>query len=179
MRLLFAHFLLVATSSLAQNVSLPERTRHDISYGPHERHKLDLWRANSGEPTPLVIFIHGGGWAGGDKADVPPELVKVMLARGVSVASINYRYSRIATLPAPVHDAARAVQFLRTQAAEWKLNPERFGAYGISAGGCTHSGSPAMMIWPIPAGRIPLSEPPAACRPPSACRHRPIWSQRS
>jgi len=65
------------------------------------------------------------------------ELLSFMLDRGVSVASINYRYTSIAVLPAPVHDAARAVQFLRSKAAEWKLNPQRFAAYGISAGATT------------------------------------------
>src|SRR3977135_3217576 len=67
----------------------------------------------------------------------PAELVTVMLAQGISVASINYRYSTIAPLPAPVHDAARAVKFLRGKAGEWRLDAKRFGAYGISAGGCT------------------------------------------
>lgn len=109
----------------------------DISYGPHERNKLDVWQAKSDTPTPLLIFIHGGGWAGGDKADIPPKLRSFMLAHGVSVASINYRYSTQAILPAPVHDAARAVQFLRSKAGEWKLDPLRFGAYGISAGATT------------------------------------------
>ncbi len=109
----------------------------DISYGPHERNKLDVWIAKSHKPAPLLVFIHGGGWHGGDKSDVLPKLLTFMLEHGISVASINYRYSSIATLPAPVHDAARAVQFLRTKAAEWKLDARRFGAYGVSAGGCS------------------------------------------
>ncbi len=126
--------LLIAASRIAAQT---EPTHHDISYGPHERHKLDVWCAKSDAPAPLLIFIHGGGWAGGDKGDVPAKLVAAMLAKGVSVASVNYRYSTIAPLPAPVHDAARAVQFLRGKAGEWKLDAKRFGAYGISAGGCT------------------------------------------
>ncbi len=137
MRLLIAHLSLTMSSLLAQGVALPEPTFRDAGYGPHERHKLDVWLAKSDAVTPLVIFIHGGGWAGGDKKDVPPKLVNFMLAKGVSVASINYRYSIIAPLPAPVHDAARAVQFLRSKSVEWKLNPQRFGAYGISAGATT------------------------------------------
>lgn len=112
-------------------------TLPDISYGSHERHKLDLWQAEAAKPTPLVIFIHGGGWQGGDKHDAPPKLVAFMLAHGVSVASINYRYTSIATLPAPQVDAACAVQFLRAHASEYRLDPARFSAYGISAGGCS------------------------------------------
>ena len=112
-------------------------THANVSYGPDERNVLDVWSAKSDKPTPLVIFIHGGGWAGGDKSSVTDKILKAMLGHGISVASINYRYTPQNILPAPVHDAARAVQFLRSKAAEWNLDPKRFGAYGISAGGCT------------------------------------------
>jgi arylformamidase len=114
-----------------------EPTFRDVAYGSHERHTLDLWQAATDSPAPLVIFIHGGGWHGGSKADLPAKLRDAMLARGVSVAAINYRYTSIAILPGPVHDAARAVQYLRMRAPEWRLDPHRFAAYGISAGGCT------------------------------------------
>ncbi|MDZ4289774.1 MAG: alpha/beta hydrolase, partial [Prosthecobacter sp.] len=133
MRLLIPLLFLSAASLMAQ----PEAQYQDISYGPHERHKLDVWQAKTTAPAPLLIFIHGGGWHGGAKEDIPKVLLETMLAQGISVASINYRYTKIAILPAPVHDAVRAVQFLRSKAAEWHLDPNHFGAYGISAGGCT------------------------------------------
>ena len=60
-----------------------------------------------------------------------------MLEHGVSVASVNYRYTRMAPLPAPVYDAARAIQFLRSKAREWNLARDRVAATGASAGGCT------------------------------------------
>lgn len=116
---------------------LPPPTLADLAYGGHERQRLDLWLASATAPTPLLLFIHGGGWAGGDKSDLPPTLLREMRARGISVASINYRYSTTHPLPAPVHDAARALQWLRQQAADWKLDPSRCAAYGISAGGTT------------------------------------------
>ena len=137
MKLLFALLLIASPCVIAQTEAKAEPTFRDVNYGAHERHKLDVWMPQSDKPAPLLIFIHGGGWAGGDKADVPAKLVTAMLTQGVSVASINYRYSTIAPLPAPVHDAARAVQFLRSKAGAWKLDAKRFGAYGISAGGCT------------------------------------------
>lgn len=136
MKTLLASLLLSAASALAQT-SVPAPNFADISYGPHERNKLDVWQARADVVTPLVIFIHGGGWAGGDKKDLPVKLRDFLLGKGISVASVSYRYSTISPLPAPVHDAARAVQFLRSKAAEWRLDPRRFGAYGISAGGCT------------------------------------------
>lgn len=116
---------------------LPPPTHADVAYGEDARHRLDLWKTEAEGATPLLIFVHGGGWAGGDKRDLPPTLVRELLDAGISVASVNYRYSTIAPLPAPVHDAARAVQFLRARSVEWGLDPERFGGYGISAGGCT------------------------------------------
>ena len=116
----------------------------DVHYGPFERNVLDFWQAKSDAPTPLFVFIHGGGWINGDKhnilidaARVHTDYLEFMLAHGISVAAVNYRYSTIAPLPAPVHDAARAIQYLRSRAREWHLNPGRVAASGTSAGACT------------------------------------------
>jgi acetyl esterase/lipase len=111
-------------------------TYANVSYGPHERNVLDFWRAEGDGPRPLLVNIHGGGWTSGDKSAVA-GLPQRWLAKGVSVASINYRYSGIAILPAPVHDAARALQFLRSKAAEWNIRSERICLIGLSAGACT------------------------------------------
>jgi arylformamidase len=116
---------------------LPTPTHANVSYGPHERNVLDVWLAKSDKPTPLVVHIHGGGWLGGDKKSTAAATVKFMLEHGVSVAAINYRYSTIAPLPAPVHDAARAIQFLRSKAGEWNIDKTRVAAFGGSAGACT------------------------------------------
>jgi len=106
----------------------------NVAYGPHERNVFDLWKAKSDTPTPLVIFIHGGGFVAGDKNVVSSFLVDYCLEHGVSVAAINYRYSTQAPYPAPMQDGARAVQFLRLHAGEYNLNPKPFGATGGSAG---------------------------------------------
>ncbi len=107
----------------------------DEKYGPHERNVLDLWKAPSDVPTPLVVFIHGGGFLVGHKEYVKPELIRRCREQGISVAAINDRYSSQAPFPAPFHDAARAIQYLRSKAKEWNLDPARFGATGGSAGG--------------------------------------------
>jgi len=122
----------------------PQRaaTLADVAYGPHERQKLDFWRAASGRPTPLVFHIHGGGWVTGDKARVAG--LERYLAAGISVVSINYRYVTQAIVAGvkppvewPLHDAARALQFVRSKAAEWNVDPVRIGATGGSAGACS------------------------------------------
>ena len=116
---------------------LPAPTFANVKYGEHARNVLDFWQAKSEKPTPLLVFIHGGGWRGGDKSTLPPKTLQFMRDNGVSVASINYRYSQIAKLPAPVHDAAHAIQFIRSKAKEWNLRKDRIAATGGSAGACT------------------------------------------
>ena len=111
-------------------------TLADVSYGPHERNVLDLWQAEGDGPRPLVVFIHGGGWNYGDKRQ-PFEQIEPFLDAGVSYAAISYRLTTEFPLPAPVHDAARAIQFLRYRAVEWNLDPSRIGLIGGSAGACT------------------------------------------
>lgn len=108
----------------------------DVAYGPHERNVLDFFQAKSERPTPLVVFIHGGGFVGGDKRNVHPAVLVRSLDEGISVASINYRFvdGDKTLFPAPQHDGARAVQFLRTKAAEWNIDPEKIACVGGSAG---------------------------------------------
>jgi len=120
-------------SFLAQERPTPDI--RDEHYGPHERQVLDLWKAKSDAPTPVVVFIHGGGFLVGSKDYAKAGLVHGCLEAGISVAAINYRYSSQAPFPAPFHDAARAVQYLRSKSKEWNLDPGRFAATGGSAGG--------------------------------------------
>jgi acetyl esterase/lipase len=112
---------------------LPPPTHRDVKYGPHERNVLDFWQAKSDRPTPLLVSIHGGGFVAGDKS-VAPQLLKDCLDSGISVAAISYRYSTQAIAPAPFLDGARAVQFLRSRARDWNLDPKRLAATGGSAG---------------------------------------------
>jgi acetyl esterase/lipase len=108
-------------------------THANVKYGPHERNVLDFWQAASKQPTPVLVSIHGGGFVAGNKS-VQPQLLKDCLDSGISVAAINYRYSTQAIAPAPFEDGARAVQFLRSKAKDWHIDPKRFAATGGSAG---------------------------------------------
>ena len=127
------------------DAAVPKPTVSEIRYGDHERHILDFWKADSSTPTPLVFVIHGGGWQGGSKERVQRFAnVAALLKAGVSVTALNYRYVRQGVearveppVKAPLHDAARALQFVRSKAAEWNIAKDRIGAAGGSAGACS------------------------------------------
>ncbi len=108
----------------------------NVAYGPHPRNVVDVWKAKSATPTPLVLFIHGGGFRNGDKTNLTPELLAGCLANGMSVMAINYRLSPEVHYPAHYQDISRALQFARSKASEWNLDPKRVGSTGGSAGGC-------------------------------------------
>ena len=123
----------------------PEPTVADFAYGQDsERQKFDFWQAKSDRPTPVVLLIHGGGWMNGDKSGYGASTIQPYLDAGISVAAINYRFILQAMdqkveppVKACLHDAMRALQTIRSKAAEWNIDPSRVGATGGSAGACT------------------------------------------
>jgi carboxylesterase type B len=108
-----------------------------VRYGPHERNVLDLYLAESEKPTPLVLYIHGGGFRGGDKRSLNPGQARSFQRAGYAVAAINYRLTDTAPMPAAYLDCARALQFLRHHATKWNLNPALVASTGGSAGAGT------------------------------------------
>ncbi|MBN2433250.1 MAG: alpha/beta hydrolase [Acidobacteria bacterium] len=114
--------------------SLSRLVGEDIPYGPHACQRLDLWRPAVPAPVPVVLYFHGGGFRGGDKQNLNHGLRGEMLRAGLAVAALNYRLADTAPFPAPMYDGARAVQFLRLQAGQYGLDPQRVGATGHSAG---------------------------------------------
>jgi acetyl esterase/lipase len=117
--------------------SKPAPDRANVKYGPHERNVLDFWRARSDQPTPLVVFIHGGGFRGGSKETLRPELLQACLSHGISMMAINYRLSPEVHFPDHYLDCARAIQFARLHADKWKIDSQRIGSTGSSAGAGT------------------------------------------
>jgi acetyl esterase/lipase len=121
----------------AAGQSGPKPDRADLSYGPHPNNKLDLWLAKSDAPAPLVVFIHGGGFVGGDKSTASGAAVRQCLDAGVSFAAINYRFRTESPINVVLRDSARAIQFLRSKAKEFNLDKTRVAAFGGSAGAGT------------------------------------------
>jgi acetyl esterase/lipase len=127
------------------DAAVPKPTIAGVRYGEHPRHVIDFWKAESDKQTPMVFIIHGGGWTGGSKERAQRFAdVAALLKAGISVAACNYRYVSHAgaagikpPVKAPLHDAARALQFIRSKATEWNLDKRRVGAAGGSAGACS------------------------------------------
>ena len=116
------------------NQALPPPTDANVSYGPDESNVLDYWQAPEGAPNPLLLMIHGGGFRGGSKAQLSAGFLQACLRAGISVASIEYRFTQKAPYPAQMLDCARALQLIRSKAGEWGLDPKRVAATGGSAG---------------------------------------------
>jgi len=101
-----------------------------------EAQTLTLYVPEDGDvPFPLVIFIHGGGFMMGDSTMYGAEEIDPVVAAGYAVASLNYRLSGEAIFPAAVEDVKAAVRWLRASADTYNLDPDRFAAWGGSAGG--------------------------------------------
>jgi acetyl esterase/lipase len=95
---------------------------------------LDLYRPETAAgPLPLIVWIHGGGWVAGDKANNVMGLP--LSTRGYVVASINYRLSGVAPFPAQIEDCRAAIRWLRGNASKYNIDPGRVGVWGSSAGG--------------------------------------------
>jgi acetyl esterase/lipase len=106
----------------------------DVKYGPHERNVLDFYKAESVKPTPLALYIHGGGFRGGSKKSINQRMLKELLDAGISVAAIEYRLVPETLLPAAHQDSLRALQYIRSEATNWNIDKKRIGAFGGSAG---------------------------------------------
>ncbi len=110
------------------------QVQSDLAYGPHPRQCLDFYPAARG--APLVIYIHGGAFMMGDKANTEwDDMTSIAALRhgGFAVASLNYRFSAHAIWPAQLDDLRAAVAYLR--AGDFGFDAGRIGCFGPSAGG--------------------------------------------
>ena len=142
---LFFAALVIDSAVQAQTAATPQptpvRPTPDIAdgkYGTLPANTFDLWKASSTRPTPLLVYIHGGGLNSGNKTEMSVNLLNEMLKAGITVMSINYRLTADgAVYPQHYMDSARAIQFARANAKEFNIDPKRVAAAGSSAGGMT------------------------------------------
>lgn len=98
---------------------------------------FDFWKATTAAPAPLVIYIHGGGFKGGNKEAVGAGTVEYARERGFALMSINYPFLPEKPIHEIMRDCARAVQYARHEAARLNIDPKRIACMGSSAGAGT------------------------------------------
>jgi acetyl esterase/lipase len=122
----------------APAIPLPPReivVLHDVVIGKggdRDLHAEIAYPKDTAGLLPAVIYIHGGGWIGGSYKQTP--FLKIAQA-GYFAASIEYRLSNVAQWPAQIQDCKLGVRWLRANAAQYHVDPNRIGAWGDSAGG--------------------------------------------
>ncbi len=134
--LLLALIWLLPGASACAQATKTDPTEAEVRYGRYDRNVLDFYQAKTTSPAPVVIYFHGGGWMAGDKRKgFNPEPI---LRAGISLVAANYRFTTgtadAAPYPAPMVDSARVVQFVRSKAREWNIDPNRIALTGGSAG---------------------------------------------
>ncbi|MGM9606487.1 MAG: alpha/beta hydrolase fold domain-containing protein [Oscillospiraceae bacterium] len=138
------------------DISWVKRKFLDVPYATASKAQcLDLYLPEEGDgPFPLLIHIHGGGFALGDKRDDHMDAYLTGIRRGMAVASVEYRLSGEAAFPAAVLDCREALRYLAAHAARFSVDPNRIAVIGGSAGG----NLAAMLGMNIPNGAFPGEE---------------------
>ncbi|MDZ4851193.1 MAG: SMP-30/gluconolactonase/LRE family protein [Pirellulaceae bacterium] len=151
--------LAVATTSRPSTAIPKNVTPHfDVVYHQVGSRKLlcDFFVPSSeSAKLPAIVLVHGGGWLHGDKTKFR-SLALMLAERGYVVAAIEYRLGYEAKFPAGIQDCNAAVHFLKSNASQYRIDPERIAAVGGSAGGhlvglmATGSDVPSLQPTPIP-----------------------------
>ena len=137
----FSPELVEQSNALLAPVALqPDESRvtRDIAYGPHARHRLDLFRPQSDSPAPCLLFVHDGGFVMGDKGAPGAPFYNNVGAwaqrEGLVGVTINYRLAPEVKWPAGREDTIAAVRHVAEHAAEYGIDPKRIILMGHSAG---------------------------------------------
>ena len=126
--------------SNAQGVSAAIDFRPDQAYADNDnpRQKLDLYlprKRNNDKPLPVIVFIHGGGWKGGDRSAGNRQLERFVVSGEYAGVSVGYRLTNEAQWPAQIYDCKAAIRWIRAHAKENQLDADHIAVWGSSAGG--------------------------------------------
>ena len=145
--LFITYVLLFSLISYSQNFelldSIIEKDKitfiKNIDYGKKERNKLDLLIPNSKNKTPLVIYLHGGGYRGGKKENSYKrknlELISKILNENIAYATINYSFlNNNDGLLSSLQDSKKALQFLKFNSKKYNIDKEKIIIWGVSSG---------------------------------------------
>lgn len=127
---------------------------------------LDIYRPESCGTAPTVLYLHGGGWEGGDKNDDAGKRLKPLAEMGVAVTSANYRLAPHIHYPTQVHDVKAAVRWLRARGSNYGLQTERLGIWGL----------PPADTWPQSSDSQPTTTPskePSALTATTPVQYKP------
>ncbi len=130
----------VAGPGQPQRIPESIKAELDIPYAgtDNPRQRLDLYvpkTPKGDKPLPVVVFIHGGGWQGGDKRGGFGTVRPLVMTGEYVGVSVGYRLTDEAIWPAQIHDCKAAIRWLRANARVYNLDPDRIGVTGNSAGG--------------------------------------------
>lgn len=151
-RTLFSLVLLATFSAAAQDLAAQKEkaravaeknqveVRLDQSYADNDnpKQRLDLYlpkKRNTDKPLPVVVFIHGGGWARGDRIASVASTVSTARTGNYAAVSIGYRLTDEAKWPAQIYDCKAAIRWIRGHAKEFNLDGDHIAVWGSSAGG--------------------------------------------
>lgn len=126
--------LATTTTTAAPTTTTPEsrpRQAWDVAYGPDSAHRLDILRGDTSNGL-AVLWLHAGGWTSGDRTGTGP-VVDQLIADGAVVVSADYRLTPEHTFPAQIHDAKRAIRWIKAHPAD--VPHRRLVVAGASAGG--------------------------------------------
>jgi acetyl esterase/lipase len=123
------------TDNRFDSVQLIEDIPYADTDNPRQMLDLMLPKDHEGEPLPVVVFIHGGGWRNGNKQGGRNRVNPFVASGNYAGVTVAYRLSGESQWPSQIHDCKAAIRWIRAHAKQYNLNPDRIGVWGTSAGG--------------------------------------------
>jgi acetyl esterase len=147
----------MTSSALEKHVPAGVTARLDQVYDPADPDgRLDVYHPEGAGPLTTVVWIHGGGWVSGDKAQIG-NYARVLAARGFTVVSVQYSVAPGARYPTPVRQAMKALAFLSVKAADYRIDPDRLVLAGDSAGAQIAAQTAAIVSAPAYARAVDIT----------------------